>query len=122
MSQQKIVIINEGLMRKIDGHRGELSRGEFVGRCVDSVLHELGQVEDTAVPTPKARKPEPEEVSCREGYVDRQEFDEFKSGMERLQQEFMDFFAKYHKELAGEKLSPENSERFCKELKRLLQL
>ncbi len=38
MSEKRMFIIPEGLMERIEKHRGEMSRSEFVDYCVDSVL------------------------------------------------------------------------------------
>ncbi len=47
---------------------------------------------------------------------------EFKQSMGKFEQEFMDFFIKYGRQLAGEKLSEEDAAKFSDEFMRLLQL
>ncbi len=120
MSEKKIVIVSDRLMYNIDKYRGQLSRAEFVRECIERLLCEPET--EREAPLREKRYAEPEVRGGSVEYVTRREFEQFKSNMGKLQQEFMDFFIKYGKQLAGEGLSKEDAERFTDELRRLLQL
>ncbi len=115
MSEKKIVIVSDQLMHNIDRYRGELNRTEFVRVCIERVLSGLET-------EPEKKAPERKEAGETAEFVTRQEFDQFKQSMGKLEQEFMDFFIKYGRQLAGEKLSEEDAAKFSDEFMRLLQL
>lgn len=117
MSEKKIVIVSDQLMHNIDRYRGELNRTEFVRVCIERVLSGL-----ETEPEKKAPVLERKEAAETAEFVTRQEFDQFKQSMGKLEQEFMDFFIKYGRQLAGEKLSEEDAAKFSDEFMRLLQL
>jgi hypothetical protein len=85
MSEKKILIIQEELLKKIDENRGELSRTEFIDLLLDNQLQEKN---DEAVPSQQ--------------YVSKEEFQEFAQGMKDLLRRFLDFFISYGMELGEE--------------------
>ena len=111
MSEKRMIIINSHLMRKIDEHRGQLSRSGFVDECVGKLLSGL-----------ELERPGAEIAVEAVEYVSKEDFERFERNVDRLQREFADFFIKYGRHLAGSTLSSEEAERFNDELKRLLQL
>lgn len=121
MSEKRIVILNNRLMRKIDEHRGQLSRVEFVDECVEKLLNELS-MELKRMPTGGKVQDREAGPAYPAEYVTKHDFDRFKRNIDNLQQQYMDFFMKYGKQLAGESLSGEEERRFYEELRRLLQL
>ena len=112
MSDKRMVIVDDRLLTKIDEHRGTRSRSEYVGSCVQK-LFEATEPERTARATP---------VPGMEEYISRTEFEQFQQRMDRLNQEFMDFFVKYASHLASDKPSLPDDEQFAQELRRLLSL
>lgn len=122
MYNKSMVIVSESIISKIDEHRGELSRADFVRECIESMLYEPVPETSPKEPAREQRtgrtRVEPEAMD----YVTRQEFEQFKRNIDNLQQEFTDFFTRYGKQLAGETLSKKEAERFNEELRRLLQL
>ncbi len=121
MTEKRIVVISDRLTRHIDKYRGQLTRADFVAQCMDKLFGQLdtGGVRRAA---PQTRRAEPEMAPEPSNYVTRQEFAQFQSNIDRLQQGFLDFFIRYGKQLAGGDLSEEDSGRFNEELRRLLQL
>ncbi len=121
MSEKRMVIIDHRLMHKIDEHRGRLSRSGFIGGCVKRLLSEL-ESESKGGATVTQKRLDAEIASEPVEYATREEFEQFKWNMDKLQEEFTDFFIKYGQHLAGGRLSKEETERFSEELKGLLQL
>ncbi len=76
MSEKRMLIVDDELMRKIDENRGEMSRNEFLSFLISSKL------EDHESPA----------VSSQ--YVSRAEYAEFTQGMKDLLRHFFDFFIK----------------------------
>jgi len=122
MSEKRMVIIDYGLMRKIDKRRGQLSRSDFVAECVKKLLSELELETGKRGTITRAKRPEAEIAPELAEYVTNEEFEQFKRHIDELHQEFTDFFIKYGKQLAGGTLPEEEAKLFSKELKRLLQL
>lgn len=113
MSEKKMVIVDDKLISKIDGQRGPKTRSEYVDSCMRNIFQQLD---------PDRQEPVMSEKLSADGDapVSRQEFDQFKSRMDRLNQEFMDFFVRYAGFLASEKPSRQDAEEFARELRRLL--
>ena len=120
MYEKRMVILNDRLMLKIDEYRGRLNRAEFVGECVERLLREVKMEREAPVERRERTKPVIAPDSAE--YVTKKEFEQFKWNIDKLQQEFIDFFIKYGKQLAMETLSREEAERFSNDLRRLLQL
>lgn len=70
----------DSIMRKLDEHRGDVGRAEFVESCVNGFL---ANREVPAV-----------------GYATREELEEFKRGIRNLQTSFIEFVLTYLIELA----------------------
>ncbi len=117
MSEKKMVVIDQGLIKKIDHHRGILGRVEFVTRCVQATMAEMEPEMLMAETEAGAR-----EEAAAEGYVTKDEFTDFRKNMEAIQREFLNFFTTYGRHLLGEPLSDEEKERFSTEFRRLLDL
>ena len=76
MSEKRMLIVDDELMRKIDENRGEMSRNEFLSFIIN---HKLEENESPAVSSE---------------YVSRAEYAEFTQGMKDLLRHFFDFFIK----------------------------
>ena len=122
MSEKRMVIIDHGLMHKIDKRRGQLSRSDFVAECVKKLLSKVELEPKKSGTVSRTKRAETEIVSESAEYVTNEEFEQFKQHIDGLHQEFTDFFIKYGNQLAGDTLSDEEAKVFSKELKRLLQL
>jgi hypothetical protein len=85
MTDKRMLIVDEDVLKKIDDNRGEMSRSEFINFIINN---RLGEEENaTAIATQ---------------YVDREEFQEFAQGMKDLLKRFLDFFISYGLELGQE--------------------
>ena len=80
MTENRMLVVDAELLKKIDENRGDVSRTEFLNFLIDSHLHE-----DGAAPA--------------RNYVEREEFQEFSQGMKELLRRFLDFFISYGIEL-----------------------
>jgi hypothetical protein len=118
MSEKKMVVIDQELIKKIDRNRGILGRVEFVTRCVQATMAEM----EPEMLIAEAGAEAPEEAAAEEGYVTKEEFADFRKNMEAIQREFLNFFTTYGRHLLGEPLSDEEKERFSTEFRRLLDL
>jgi hypothetical protein len=122
--KSKMVIVSASIIDKIDQYRGELSRADFVARCLDEFIEEDLEVKKPRHPRKgedllerlKTARHEVEE------YATREEFAMFKERMTKIQEEFITLFIQYGPLLAGEPPSTQERERFNKDLKRLLHL
>jgi hypothetical protein len=85
MSEKKMLIVDDELLRKIDDNRGEMSRAEFINFLIDNQLRAEGEERTTSLQ-----------------YVNREEFQEFTQGMKELLRRFLDFFISYGMELGEE--------------------
>ena len=97
MDGKKMLILDRGLVEKIDENRGDLSRVEFIEFCIDSCLEleEPGREERYAA---EEREFIPSQTEMS-GYATREEFREFKSSMQELLRAFLDFFITFGLEL-----------------------
>ena len=85
MSEKRMLIIDDELLRKIDANRGELNRAEFINLLIDNQLGDKG-----------------DGAAVSEQYMTREEFQEFSLGMKDLLRRFLDFFISYGLELGSE--------------------
>ena len=85
MSDKRILIVDDELLRKIDENRGDMSRSEFLSVLISSQLEE-----------------ESNSGAASQQYVSREEFLEFTQGMKDLLRRFLDFFISYGLELGQE--------------------
>lgn len=142
MLEKTMLILPEVLMEKIDLHRGELDRAQFIDFCIERLLRQeepggerrryVGRREEPAPSKRVVRAPEereefaemrqtvrePEEM---EMYATREDFDEFKHNIKELQKTFIDFFLSYGLDL-GVKASQEEQDRFRQQVGKLLEL
>jgi hypothetical protein len=85
MTEKRMLIVEDALLRKIDENRGEMSRNEFISYLIENQLGE--QAESPAAP---------------HQYVSREEYQEFTQGIKELLRHFLDFFLSYGLELGQE--------------------
>jgi hypothetical protein len=85
MSEKRMLIVEDELLKKIDENRGEMSRSEFISFVINNQLGVDGGSESNS-----------------HQYVDREEFQEFSQGMKDLLRRFLDFFISYGMELGDE--------------------
>ena len=94
-AQRAIVVVPQALLEEIDRHRDKLSRAEFLGFCIQSLLEhseEAGHLRDHGMeekPSTFARNGEGTQG------VSRQEFDEFARRVKELQRLFVNFLLDY---------------------------
>jgi hypothetical protein len=82
MTEKRMLIVDDELLRKIDDNRGEMSRIEFLNFLINNQLAE-----------------EAGGVVVSHKYIEREEFQEFTQGMKDLLRNFLDFFISYGLEL-----------------------
>lgn len=99
MSEKKMLIVDDEVLRKIDQNRGEMNRAEFINFLIDNQLQEEGGEQANSLQ-----------------YVNREEFQEFTQGMKDLLRHFLDFFISY-----GIQLGEEPKDRTFNELVQKLQ-
>jgi hypothetical protein len=85
MTEKRMLVVDSGLLDKIDANRGDMSRTEFLTFVIDSKLGEDGTTS----------------TSSRD-YISKEEFQEFSQGMKDLLRHFLDFFISYGMELGEE--------------------
>lgn len=88
MTEKRMLIIDDALLKKIDENRGEMSRNEFIGFLIETQIGE--QAESASV----------SQISNQ--YVSREEYLEFTQGIKDLLRHFLDFFLSYGLELGQE--------------------
>lgn len=83
MAENRMLIVDVEVARKIDENRGDMSRSEFLNFLIDSQLKEdVGQ--------------------HNHNYVDKEEFQHFAQGMKELLRNFLEFFLSYGLELGNQ--------------------
>ena len=85
MTEKRMLVVDSGLLDKIDANRGEMSRNDFLSFLIDSKLGDEGTA-----------------ISSRD-YISKEEFQEFSQGMKDLLRHFLDFFISYGMELGEER-------------------
>jgi hypothetical protein len=85
MTDKRMLIIDDDLLKKIDENRGDMSRTEFLSFLINN---QLGEGENT--------------VESSNKYIKREEFQEFTQGMKDLLRHFLDFYISYGLELKDE--------------------
>jgi hypothetical protein len=85
MTDKRMLIVDDELLKKIDNNRGDMDRAEFIRFIIDSQLGDSG-----------------DEAMVSNQYVNREEFQEFTQGMKDLLRRFLDFFISYGLELGAE--------------------
>jgi len=104
MSEKRMLVVDAGLVGKIDENRGELSRSEFVDLLIEGRLREK---DDGA-----------KESVQKDDVVTREEFREFQEGAKELLRSFLDFFINYGLEL-GREPRDEDFEQLSRKLRTL---
>lgn len=111
-----VLVINQGLIGKIDDSRGELSRSEFIDFCIDRCLEEFTGEE---VEVKERRAPELTFYRKEDaGFATREEFEEFRHGITDLLGTFLDFYISFGLEL-GRSRGTEDLEQMRKRLRRM---
>lgn len=103
MLNNRTVLISHELMQKIDEYRGSLSRGEFISQCMEKMF---------------LQSPESKQGSAE--YITRDEFEQFKNHMEKIQQDYIDFVVRYAEQLTLENPTKETLAELSTELRRLI--
>ena len=85
MTEKRMLIVDDALLRKIDENRGEMSRNEFISYLIENQLGEQS-----------------ENPAAAHQYVNREEYLEFTQGIKELLRHFLDFFLSYGLELGQE--------------------
>jgi hypothetical protein len=85
MTEKRMLIVDDELLRIIDENRGDMSRVEFINFLIND---RLAGEEGTA--------------AFSQQYISREEFQEFSQGMKDLLRRFLDFFLSYGLELGQE--------------------
>jgi hypothetical protein len=83
MSEKRMLLIDSGLLSKIDENRGDMSRTEFLDFIIESQL-----------------RPEQEKVETIR-YVSREEYQQFTQTMRELMRNCLDFFVSVGMEKSG---------------------
>lgn len=99
MTENRMLIVNADLLRKIDENRGDMSRADFINFLISSSMKD-------------ETKPSSAE------YVSRDEFEQFARGIKDLLRHFLDFFISYGLEL-GEEPKDQSFEELTKKLQSL---
>ena len=86
MPGKKITVLPSELVNKIDEHRGDLDRGEFLNVLIDSYLQQ-----DSA--------DHPAKKSIDGEYVTEESLTEFERGIKELLRNFLEFFVSYGLEI-----------------------
>ncbi len=112
-----VLVLNQGLISKIDESRGELNRAEFIDFCIERCLEQFlaeereKQEKRPVEPTPPPRREEP-------GFATRDEFEEFRRGITELLGTFLDFYISFGLEL-GRSRGTEDLEQMRKRLRQM---
>lgn len=112
-----IVVLPQEVLEKIDRNKDNLSRAEFIGSCLDSLL------ETEEVPGRAEKQPQYGTVAERgkvEEAVSREEFEEFKRGVKNLQRAFTEMLLDFVVEPVA-KASKEEQERLLQRVRELLE-
>ena len=88
MTDKRMLIVPDRLVRRIDENRGDMSQSDFIDFLIDSQL---------------------EQDSKEQRYVTREALQEFEKGIKDLLRSFMEFFVSYGLEL-GKQTSSELEE------------
>ena len=78
MSEKRMLIVDTGVVRKIDENRGDMDRSDFISFLIDSCL---------------------KENSGKQDYITKEEFNSFQQGTRELLRNFLEFFISYGLEL-----------------------
>ncbi len=85
MTEKRMLVVDEELLKRIDENRGDMGRAEFINLLIDN---QLGESEPN--------------LAAATQYVSKEEFQEFSLGMKDLLRRFLDFFISYGLELGQE--------------------
>jgi hypothetical protein len=94
-----MLIVDAELVKKIDDHRGDIGRSEFIDFLIESQLKE-------------------KEEGKKQGSVTREEFHQFQEGTKELLRNFLEFFISYGLEL-GKQPSDNEFEQLARKLQSL---
>ena len=100
MSEKRMLIVPEELVKKIDDNRGDMSQAEFIEFLIDSQLKET------------------KEKAKEQQYATKEEVLSFEQDMKKLLRSFLDFFVSYGLEL-GKKSPKTEFEELSSKLQEL---
>jgi len=106
MCEKRMLVVDAGLVDKIDENRGELSRSEFIDLLIEGQLRDKGD---------GARK---KTGAVEDDVVTREEFRQFQEGAKELLRSFLEFFINYGLEL-GRDPRDEEFEQLSRKLRTL---
>jgi len=95
MSEKRMLIVDTGVVRKVDENRGDLNRSDFINFLIDSCL---------------------KEDSGNQNYITKEEFNQFQQGTRELLRNFLEFFVSY-----GLELGKQPTDKTFEELSQKLQ-
>jgi hypothetical protein len=93
VTNKKMLVIDSGLLSRIDENRGDLSRSEFLHCLIENALGK--------------KKVAAETLPAQTQYLEQPEFDKFKQEMRELLKNFLDFFLYKNLEIDS---SPKNGQ------------
>ncbi len=115
MSQQSITLkLDPELISKIDQHRGELTREDFVRLCVANMFANGGKYSAHSSEAGLAKPPSGAD------YVTKEDFEQFKSEIEKYHFELASLLTRFCQEHAGE-LDAATGPHFYEQFIKLLQ-
>jgi hypothetical protein len=110
MSEQRMLIMPAGLVKKIDDNRGDMSQAEFINFLIDNQLKQVSKEEryvlrDVLRECEKGIKDLVRQISKEERYVTADALREFEQGIKDLMRKFLDFVVSCGLELGKYPLS-----------------
>lgn len=96
MSEQRMLIMPAGLVKKIDDNRGDMSQAEFINFLMDNQLKQVSKNEryvlrDVMREWEQGMKDLIRQISKEERYVTADALREFEQGIKDLMRKFLDF-------------------------------
>ncbi len=110
MSEQRMLVMPAGLVKKIDDNRGDMSQAEFINFLIDNQLKQVSKEEryvlrDALRECEKGVKDLVRQISKEERYITSDALREFEQGIKQLMREFLDFVVSCGLELGKYPLS-----------------
>ena len=103
MPDKKITVLPTELVQKIDEHRGDLGRGEFLDALIQGYLQQDSDAQ-------------PGKNSSEKRFVTEESLEEFEQGIKELLRNFLEFLVSYGLEL-GHKRDNSGLESLSEKLK-----
>ena len=110
MSEQRMLVMPAGLVKKIDDNRGDMSQAEFINFLIDNQVKQVSKDEryvlrDVVREWEKGVKDLIRQISKEERYVTADTLREFEQGIKELMRRFLDFVVSCGLELGKYPLS-----------------